>query len=193
MTDAPATQKAPGSLDLVGAGPGARDLLTFRAMQRLQQADTVFYDRLVDEEVLELAPPAAKRVFVGKHVGAHAWPQDKINAVIVAETLKGRRVVRLKSGDPGIFGRVAEELAAARAAGIEAEVVPGVTAACAAAAQTGIPLTEHGVSDILVLTTAKCKADDPLPDCALYAKPGTTIVIYMAVRQAGDRPVSRTV
>lgn len=184
MTNAPATQKTPGSLALVGAGLGARDLLTLRAMQRLQQADTVFYDRLVDEEVLELAPLAAKRVFVGKHVGAHAWPQDKINAVIVAEALKGRRVVRLKSGDPGIFGRVAEELAAARAAGIEAEVVPGVTAACAAAAQTGIPLTERGVSDTLVLTTARCKAGDPLPDCARYAMPGTTIVFYMAVRQA---------
>ncbi|MCF6433221.1 MULTISPECIES: uroporphyrinogen-III C-methyltransferase [unclassified Leisingera] len=184
MTDSPAHQTAPGTLALVGAGPGARDLLTLRAMQRLQQADTVFYDRLVDEEVLELAPAAAKRVFVGKHVGAHAWPQDRINAVIVAEALKGRRVVRLKSGDPGIFGRAAEELTAARAAGIETEIIPGVTAACAAAAQTGLPLTERGVSDTLVLTTARCRAGDPLPDCARYAKPGTTIVFYMSVGQA---------
>lgn len=184
MTVSPVTQKAPGSLALVGAGPGARDLLTVRALQRLRQADTVFYDRLVDEEVLELAPPATKRVFVGKHVGAHAWPQDRINTVIVAEALKGRRVVRLKSGDPSIFGRAAEELAAARAAGINAEIIPGVTAACAAAAQTSLPLTERGVSDTLVLTTARCKAGDPLPDCARHAKPGTTIVFYMSVGQA---------
>lgn len=173
-----------GTLALVGAGPGASDLLTLRAVRRLQQADTVFYDRLVDPEVLELTSPAARRIFVGKHVGAHSWPQEKINRVMVAEVLKGRRVVRLKSGDPGIFGRAAEELEAARAAGIDAEIVPGITAACAAAAQTGIPLTERGVSDTLVLTTAKCKAGDPLPDCARHAKPGTTIVFYMSVRQA---------
>ncbi|WP_417475424.1 uroporphyrinogen-III C-methyltransferase [Leisingera sp.] len=184
MTNNPAIPAAAGLLSLVGAGPGARDLLTLRAMQRLQQADTVFYDRLVDDEVLALAPPSARRVFVGKHVGAHSWPQDKINAVIVAEALKGRRVVRLKSGDPGIFGRVAEELAAAHAAGIEAEVVPGVTAACAAAAANGISLTERGVSDTLVLTTARCRSGDPLPDCTFHAKPGTTMVFYMAVRQA---------
>ncbi|NSY37174.1 uroporphyrinogen-III C-methyltransferase [Leisingera sp. ANG59] len=184
MTCSPAKPKAAGSLALVGAGPGARDLLTLRAVQRLQQADTVFYDRLVEEEVLNLAPPAAKRVFVGKHVGAHSWPQDRINAAVVAEALKGRRVVRLKSGDPSIFGRAAEELAAARAAGIDAEIVPGITAASAAAAQTGTPLTERGVSDTLVLTTARCKAGDPLPDCVRHAKPGTTIVFYMSVGQA---------
>ncbi|WP_311199397.1 SAM-dependent methyltransferase [Leisingera aquaemixtae] len=94
---------------------------------------TRFFDRLVDGEVLELAPPAAKRVFVGKHAGAHDWPQDRINAVILAEALRGRRVVRLKSGG-SIFGRAAEEPAAARDAGIDAEIVPGITAACAAAA-----------------------------------------------------------
>ena len=118
-----------GSIALVGAGPGARDLLTLRAVERLQEADVIFYDRLVDEEVLELGRRDAERVFVGKHVGAHAWPQQRINAVIVAEARKGRRVVRLKSGDPGIFGRAGEEIEAARAAGIAVEIVPGVTAA----------------------------------------------------------------
>lgn len=184
MTHLPPPQTPRGTLALVGAGPGASDLLTLRAVRRLQQADTVFYDRLVDPDVLDLTSPAARRVFVGKHVGAHSWPQEKINRVTVAEVLKGRRVVRLKSGDPGIFGRAGEELAAARAAGIDAEIVPGITAACAAAAQTGIPLTERGVSDTLVLTTARCKAGDPLPDCARHAKPGTTIVFYMSAGQA---------
>ncbi|MFW8636666.1 uroporphyrinogen-III C-methyltransferase [Cribrihabitans pelagius] len=181
MTD---TDTPRGSLALVGAGPGASDLLTLRAIRKLQAAETVYYDRLVDPEVLELAPATAKKVFVGKHVGAHAWPQEKISAVIVAEALKGRRVVRLKSGDPGIFGRLPEELEAARAAGIEAEIVPGVTAACAAAAQTGISLTERGVADTLVLTTAICRAGDPLPDCTRHVQPGTTAVFYMSAGQA---------
>ena len=175
---------ARGSLALVGAGPGASDLLTLRALRKLQAADTIYYDRLVDPEVLELAPATVKKVFVGKHVGAHAWPQERINAEIVSEALKGRHVVRLKSGDPGIFGRLTEELDAARAAGIKTEIVPGVTAACAAAAQTGISLTERGVSDTLVLSTAACRAGDPLPDCTRHMQPGTTTVFYMSAGQA---------
>jgi len=173
-----------GSIALVGAGPGARDLLTLRAVERLQEADVIFYDRLVDEDVLELARRDAERVFVGKHVGAHAWPQERINAVIVAEARKGRRVVRLKSGDPGIFGRAGEEVDAARQAGIPVEIVPGVTAASAAGAALGHSLTERGVSDTLVLTTATGRAADPLPDCTRFAGPGTTTAIYMGVRQA---------
>ncbi|NKX44453.1 siroheme synthase CysG [Roseicyclus persicicus] len=176
--------EAAGSIALVGAGPGARDLLTLRAVARLQEADVIFYDRLVDEEVLELARRDADRVFVGKHVGAHAWPQDRINAVIVAEARKGRRVVRLKSGDPGIFGRAGEEIDAARAAGIPVEIVPGVTAASAAGAALGHSLTERGVSDTLVLSTGTGRAEDPLPDCTRFAGPGTTTAIYMGVRQA---------
>ncbi len=174
-----------GSISLIGAGPGARDLLTLRAVDRLQEADVIFYDRLVDEEVLELARRDAERVFVGKHVGAHAWPQERINAVIVAEALKGRRVVRLKSGDPGIFGRATEELEAAREADIPVEIVPGVTAASAAGAALGQSLTERGVTDTLVLATGTGSADDPLPDCTRFAGPGTTTALYMAARQAG--------
>lgn len=173
-----------GSIALVGAGPGARDLMTLRAVERLQEADVIFYDRLVDEDVLELARRDAERVFVGKHVGAHAWPQDRISAVIVAEALKGRRVVRLKSGDPGIFGRAGEEIDAAREAGVPVEIVPGVTAASAAGAALGRSLTERGVSDTLVLSTGTGRAEDPLPDCARLAGPGTTTAIYMGVRQA---------
>ncbi len=132
-----------GRITLVGAGPGARDLLTLRAVERLQEADVIFYDRLVDPAILELARRDADRVYVGKVVGAHAWPQDRINALIVAEAAKGRRVVRLKSGDPGVFDRATEESQAAHAAGIPVEIVPGVTAAFAAG--MGVSLTERGV------------------------------------------------
>ena len=173
-----------GHIALVGAGPGARDLLTMRAVARLQEADVIFYDRLVDPDVLELARRDAERVYVGKEVGAHAWPQDKISAVIVAEARKGRRVVRLKSGDPGIFGRAGEEIAAAEAAGIPVEIVPGVTAASAAGAALGRSLTERGQTDTLVLATGTGSPEAPLPDCTRLTGPGTTTAIYMGTRQA---------
>ena len=176
--------EAKGSIALVGAGPGARDLLTLRAVERLQEADVIFYDRLVSEDVLELARRDAERVFVGKVVGAHAWPQERINAIIVAEARKGRRVVRLKSGDPGIFGRAAEEIDAAREAGIDVEIVPGITAACGAAAAAGLPLTERGVADTLVLATGMAREGAALPDTLRHTGPGTTTVLYMAVAQA---------
>lgn len=189
IKDAISNRKAPvgeagGSISLVGAGPGARDLLTLRAVERLQEADVIYYDRLVDVEVLELARRDAERVFVGKHVGAHAWPQDSINAVIVAEALKGRRVVRLKSGDPGVFGRAGEELDAARANGIPVEIVPGITAASAAGAAMGESLTQRGVTDTLVLTTGTAQPGAPLPDCTRHSGPGTTTAFYMSVRQS---------
>lgn len=182
---APPEGRATGHIALVGAGPGARDLLTLRAVQRLQEADVIFYDRLVDEEVLELARRDAEQVFAGKHVGAHHWPQARINERIVAEARRGRRVVRLKSGDPGIFGRAGEEIVAARAAGIEVEIVPGVTAASAAGAALGRSLTVRGVANTLVLATGTGRASDPLPDCTRLSGPGTSTAFYMAARQAG--------
>lgn len=171
-----------GRITLVGAGPGARDLLTLRAVERLQEADVIFYDRLVDPDILELARRDADRIYVGKVVGAHAWPQDRINALIVAEAAKGRRVVRLKSGDPGVFGRATEESQAAHAAGIPVEIVPGVTAAFAAAAGMGLSLTERGVTDTLVFATGASRDGDALPDWSRHALPGTTMVFYMGVR-----------
>lgn len=165
---------ASGHIALIGAGPGARDLLTLRAVQRLQEADVVFYDRLVDTEVLELARRDAERVFVGKHVGASTWPQDRINAMIVAEAGRGRRVVRLKSGDLGILGRATEEIEAARAVGVPVEMVPGVTAACAAGAELTRGLTERGVANTLVLATGTGADDDPTPDSTRLSGPGTT-------------------
>ncbi|WP_043743506.1 siroheme synthase CysG [Pseudooceanicola atlanticus] len=175
-----------GHIALVGAGPGARDLLTIRAVKRLQQADVIFYDRLVDPEVLELARRDADRVYVGKEVGACAWPQDKIDRLIVAEALQGKRVVRLKSGDPSVFGRASEEIAAAQTAGIEIEIVPGITAASAAAATLGRPLTERGETDTFVITTGTCRPGDAEPDHALLARPGTSIAFYMAVEKAAQ-------
>jgi uroporphyrin-III C-methyltransferase len=182
----PRDTTAQGHIALVGAGPGAADLLTLRALRRLQEADVIFYDRLVDPAVLDMARPAADRVFVGKAVGANAWPQDRINGVILAAARQGRRVVRLKSGDPGIFGRASEELQAARAAGIPVEIVPGVTAACAAAASLGRSLTERGVTDTLVLATGTCRPGDAAPDWASRFHPGTTLALYMAATAAPE-------
>lgn len=172
-----------GRIVLVGAGPGAADLLTLRALRCLGQADVIFYDRLVDPAVLDLARPGAERVFCGKEVGAHGWPQPRIDAAIVAAALQGRQVVRLKSGDPSIFGRAAEEIAAARAHGIAVEVIPGVTAASAAAAQMGCPLTERGQTDRVVLATATCRPGRPPPDFTDLVRPGSSLVFYMAMRQ----------
>lgn len=173
-----------GSIAFVGAGPGAADLLTLRALRLLQEADVIFYDRLVDPAVLDLARHDADRVFVGKEVGRCAWPQDRINAVIVAAAKQGRKVVRLKSGDPGIFGRLTEELAAARDAGIQIQIVPGVTAASAAAASLGKGLTERGATDRLMIATATCNPGDPDPDWHGMLQPGTTLAVYMGVRNA---------
>jgi uroporphyrin-III C-methyltransferase len=171
-----------GRISLVGAGPGAADLLTLRAIRCLSQADVVFYDRLVDPEALEFVRAGAERVFVGKEVGAHSWPQARIDAAIVSAALQGKQVVRLKSGDPSIFGRAAEEIAAARAHGIGVEVIPGITAASAAAASLCRPLTERGISDRLVLATGTCCSGDMPENIADLARPGTTMVFYMAMQ-----------
>ena len=189
LKDAVAAGAAPdtpqsGSITLIGAGPGAKDLLTLRAVARLQEADAIFYDRLVDAEVLELARRDAERVYVGKVVGASAWPQERINALIVAEAHKGRHVVRLKSGDPGIFGRAGEEIEAAEAANLPIEIVPGVTGACAAAAAANISLTERGVADALVLATGTGRPGAAEPDVARHASPGTAFALYMSVGRA---------
>ncbi len=180
---APDTAKS-GSICLVGAGPGAADLMTLRAVQRLQEADVIFYDRLVSEDVLELARRDAERVFVGKDVGANAWPQDRINDLIVSTARQGKRVVRLKGGDPMLFGRAEEELAAARQHGIDTEVVPGITAASASAAALQKPLTERGSTDRLVLATGACRPGDAAPDVSALLTPGTAMALYMAVNAA---------
>lgn len=178
--------QAGGQICLVGAGPGARDLLTLRAVERLQEADIIFYDRLVDPQVLELARRDAARVFVGKVLGTTQWPQERINEVVLNAARQGQRVVRLKSGDPSIFGRAVEELETARAAGIPVEIVPGVTAASAAAAALGKPLTERGATDRVTLATGTLRPGDGDPDWAQMALPGSLLVLYMAVHKAQE-------
>jgi uroporphyrin-III C-methyltransferase len=171
-----------GHVTLLGAGPGAADLLTIRGLQRLQSAEVVFYDRLADPALLAYAPQA-EHVYVGKAPGCHAMPQDAINAALVSA---GRtcRVVRLKCGDPGIFGRGAEEAAALDAAGIAWDIIPGVTAACAAAASARSFLTERGVTDTLILATGH-KRDGAVPAYA-GARPGTTLALYMGTAQSAQ-------
>lgn len=176
----------PGRITLVGAGPGAADLLTLRAIRCLGQADVVFYDRLVEPDVLDFIRAGAERIFVGKEVGANSWPQPRIDAAIVSAALAGKQVVRLKSGDPSIFGRACEEISAARSYGIPVEVVAGVTAASAAAASLCQPLTERGVTDRVVLATATCRPGESMSDLRDVAGPGTTLVFYMAMHQISD-------
>ena len=144
---------ASGHVSLVGAGPGAEDLLTLRAQRALQEADVIVHDRLVPDAIVAQGRRDARRIPVGKAKGAHSVSQDEINRLIVNEALAGRRVVRLKSGDPLIFGRAGEEIAALRAAGVSFDIVPGITAAFAAAAEAEIPLTLRDTSSALVFAT----------------------------------------
>ncbi|KHA52462.1 siroheme synthase CysG [Sulfitobacter geojensis] len=175
-------QETSGSVALVGAGPGAKDLITLRGVQRLQEADIIYYDRLVDPEILELARRDAERVYVGKRPGCHSWPQEKITQTIVAAAKGGARVVRLKCGDPGIFARGQEELDALRAADIPVEIVPGVTAACGVAAASGQMLTEREHIDTLVLTTGHVTDGCAVPQILHNLTAGTCVALYMAVR-----------
>jgi len=141
-----------GTVTLVGAGPGDPDLLTRRAVKRLEQADLVLYDALVDPQVLELAPNA-QRIFVGKRAGRPAVSQEFINRLLVRSARRGRTVVRLKGGDPFVFGRGGEEALALAAAGIPCEIVPGVSSAVAAPALAGIPVTHRGLSAAFVVVS----------------------------------------
>lgn len=180
-TGAFGTHSSGGSVALVGAGPGAKDLITLRGVQRLQEADVIYYDRLVDPEILELARRDAERVLVGKAPGCHSLPQEKITETVIRAAQRGQRVVRLKCGDPGIFARSCEEIAALKAADIPFEVVPGVTSACGAAAAAAEPLTERGEIDTLVLSTGHVMRGAQVPACVASIQPGTSICLYMAV------------
>lgn len=168
-----------GHVSLVGAGPGAEDLLTLRAQRLLQEADVIVYDKLVPEAIVAMGRRDALRIYVGKAKGAHAASQDEINAILVREARDGRRVVRLKSGDPLVFGRAGEEMAALRAAGISFDIVPGITAAIAAAAEAEIPLTLRDVASSLVIATGHDLRGDTLPDWAGLALSGSTVAVYM--------------
>jgi uroporphyrin-III C-methyltransferase/precorrin-2 dehydrogenase/sirohydrochlorin ferrochelatase len=171
-----------GEVWLIGAGPGDPDLLTLRALQLLQQCDVVLYDRLVGAAVLDRVRRDAERVFVGKESGRHRTTQERINQLLLEYAGRGLRVARLKGGDPLVFGRGGEEIAALQAAGIPVTVVPGVTAALGGAAAAGIPLTHRGVSQSVTFVTAMGSAAEQL-DWRALAAPLQTAVFYMGMAQ----------
>jgi uroporphyrin-III C-methyltransferase/precorrin-2 dehydrogenase/sirohydrochlorin ferrochelatase len=168
-----------GRIWLVGAGPGAEDLLTLRAQRVLMEADVIVYDALVPQAIVDMGRRDAERLSVGKRKGCHSKSQDEINDLLVRLGRQGKRVARLKSGDPLVFGRAGEEMAALRHAGIPCEIVPGITSAFAAAADFELPLTLRGVSSSLIFTTGHDLTGDVLPDWARLAVSGATIAVYM--------------
>ena len=172
-----------GTVYLVGAGPGDPDLLTLRAARLLERAELVVHDGLVDPAVLAMAGPAAKLISVAKSRARHTLPQAKINALLVREALAGRDVVRLKGGDPFVFGRGGEEAEACRASGVPVEVVPGISAANGAAAAAQIPLTHREAASIVSFVAGQCKGLTE-QDWAGLAGKGRTLVIYMGVKTA---------
>ena len=176
-----------GTVWLVGAGPGDPELVTRKAERLIGQASVVFYDALVGPGVLELASPSARLVHVGKRSGRHSKDQPSIDRLIVEAALAGARVVRLKGGDPSIFGRATEELSACRAAGIAVHICPGITAASAAAAGLGMSLTLRGLARKLTLVTAHARAGEALDlDWQALADPAATLAIYMGKAAAQD-------
>jgi uroporphyrin-III C-methyltransferase len=177
----------PGEVWLVGAGPGDPDLLTRKAERLIRAASVVFHDALVGPGVLELIPAEVRRVSVGKRAGRHSKDQPSINTLLVAAALAGERVVRLKGGDPALFGRAEEELAALAEAGIRARICPGITAASAAAAAAGVSLSQRGLSRRVQFVTAHARSgDDARPDWAALADPAATTAFYMGRGMAGE-------
>jgi uroporphyrin-III C-methyltransferase/precorrin-2 dehydrogenase/sirohydrochlorin ferrochelatase len=181
LTHTPARGGALGEVYLIGAGPGDADLLTLRALQLLQQADVILYDRLVSEAVLERARRDARRIFVGKEAGTRGQ-QERINALLVELAANGQRVARLKGGDPFVFGRGGEELRVLQAHGIPVTIVPGITAALGAAASSALPLTQrHVASSVTFVSGHECER--AAHDWQFFAQAHHTVVFYMAVAQ----------
>lgn len=174
-----------GIVYLVGAGPGDPDLLTVRAEELLVEADCVVYDNLVNDAILEICPPQCERIYVGKEPGGHAIAQEEIHRILVDQAAKGHRVVRLKGGDPFVFGRGGEELAILREAGVAVEIVPGITAALGAAAMLGLPLTHRDLSSSVSFVTGHENPDkhEFRVDFHQIAGNGGTLCIYMGVGQ----------
>ena len=169
----------PGQVLLVGAGPGPADLMTVRAMRAVQGAQALLYDALIQPEVLDLAPAACLRIQTGKRAGRASMAQAAINRLMLRLARRGLKVVRLKGGDPSIFGRVGEESAFLKSHGVPVEIVPGVTTACAAAAQFDFPLTHRGLARRVVFATATLTAGRLVADWDGLADPETTLAIYM--------------
>lgn len=187
----PSGHPSAGRVHLVGAGPGDPELLTLKALRLLQEADVVVHDHLVAEAILALIPAATRRVFVGKKGGGFCCPQHRIEETLVELAREGLNVVRLKGGDPFIFGRGGEELEALAAAGIPCSVVPGVTSALGAAAEAGIPLTHRRLASGVVFLTGheepgKAESAVPWED---YARMGATLCVYMGMKNL--EPITR--
>ncbi len=176
-----------GQVLLVGAGPGALDLLTVRAVRAIEGAGALLYDALVGEEIVTLAPPGCLRIQVGKRAGRSSMSQETINHLMLRLARRGVKVVRLKGGDPSIFGRSGEEAEYLRGHGVEVEIVPGVTAASAAAAQFGFPLTHRGEARRLVLATVRTgEGGMTASGWAALADPEATVALYMGRDSAGE-------
>lgn len=174
-----------GAVHIVGAGPGDPELLTLKAFRLIQNADIVFHDRLVSDEIMDLVRRDATRVSVGKAKANHSVPQDQIHELMISAAREGKRVVRLKGGDPFIFGRGGEEVEALREAGIEASVVPGISSALGCAASAGLPLTHRDHAQTLTFVTGHAKSGEvPDLDWDALAKPAQTVVVFMGVGTA---------
>ncbi len=176
-----------GAVWLVGAGPGDPELLTLKAARALSGADVVVHDGLVSDAILDLAPARARVISVAKRRSRHSYAQDEICRMLIAFARDGLTVVRLKGGDPFVFGRGGEELEACRAAGVDCHAIPGVTAALAAAAAAGAPLTHRGAAQAVTFVTGHARAgESPDLDWPALARPNQTVVIYMGLANAGQ-------
>jgi uroporphyrin-III C-methyltransferase/precorrin-2 dehydrogenase/sirohydrochlorin ferrochelatase len=184
MLNRDTAQAENGVVYLVGAGPGDPDLLTFQALRLMQRADVVLYDELIGPEILDRVRRDAERIYVGKAKGRHALPQDEINRLLVDQATAGKRVLRLKGGDPFVFGRGGEEMDYLHHRGIEVIAAPGITAALGCLAAAGIPLTHRDMASSVTFVTGHAKAGDAEPDWASLAQKDHTLVVYMGLTNA---------